>query len=72
MTRKQRSTAHSLFAHPTLEALHARVAAGGEDRPGPRDMPPAMSRGNIAALCQALEAAQAGATGDLAVEAMPA
>jgi hypothetical protein len=59
MIHKQRGTAHSLFAHPTLEALRARVVAGGAG-PGPYDMSHAVPKAEVDALCEALEAARAG------------
>jgi hypothetical protein len=60
MIHKQRGTSHGLFAHPTLEALRARVVAGG-DGLGLHDIPRAVPKAEVAALCEALEAARAGA-----------
>jgi hypothetical protein len=62
----KRSSVRTLFAHPTLEALRARAAAG--DGLGLHAIEAAMAKGDVAALCEALEAARSGMTRELAVK----
>jgi hypothetical protein len=63
MNHKQRGTPHSLFAHPTLEALRGHVVASG-DGPGVQDIFHATPKGDVAALCEALDAARMGLASD--------
>jgi hypothetical protein len=65
MNHKQRSSDRSLFAHRTLEALRALDGEGL----GLLATRVAIPKGDVLALCEALEMARTGMTREFAVEA---